>query len=172
MVQMTQAVVPLSELAVIPAEYEHAEKPVVPADDFCMPGVHLKWYDITPVGTVTPPEIRAEAQGFLRAENAAGRLEFGGELGYAMLHLDGGRYFLIVCIWRDVNELWQVLYGRYDNGFESYPQKKTALKPTQNIYELDTTAHERRAWSRYLSSARDDAAKRAYIEDRTTGVLV
>ncbi len=57
-------------------------------------------------------------------------------------------------------------------GFQPYPQRESLLKPTRDISEFDATAHERRAWSTYLSSARDQQAKRAYIEDRCTGVLV
>ena len=89
-----------------------------------------------------------------------------------MLHLDGEGYFLLVCVWRNTNELWQVLYGRDDTGFHPYPPKDGALRPNQNIFELDATAHERRAWSRFLTSARDEAARAAYVADRCTGVLV
>jgi hypothetical protein len=169
---MTQAISALDDLAVISAEYRHEEKRIVPADDLRLPGAHLKWYDIYLAGRETPAEIREQARSFLRSEVEDGRLEFRGELGYAMLHLDGEGYFLLVITWRNTNEMWQVLYGRDDNRFRPYPPKDGALKPTQNIYELDCTAHERRAWSRYLASDRDEAAKQAYIADRCTGILV
>lgn len=168
---MTQSTARLGELAAIPPEYQHTEKSIVPADDLDLPEAHLKWYDIYLADRVTPAEIRDEAREFLRSEAGSGRLEFRNEFGYAMLHLDGEGYFLIVCVWRNVSELWQVLYGRDGNGFHPYPSKGGALKPTQNVFELDATAHERRAWSRYLTSDRDEAAKHAYIADRCTGVL-
>ncbi|MGH3778408.1 MAG: hypothetical protein ACRDRR_22140 [Pseudonocardiaceae bacterium] len=172
MAQMTQSISLLDELATIPTDYQHVEKSIVPADDLSLPGAHLKWYDIYLADRVTAAEIRHEARDFLRSEVDAGRLEFRNELGYAMLHLDGEGYFLLVCVWRNINEMWQVLYGRDENGFHLYPLKDGALKPTQNVFELDATAHERRAWSRYLTSAMDEAAKQAYIADRCTGVLV
>ncbi|WP_438295838.1 hypothetical protein [Streptomyces sp. HUAS TT7] len=162
----------IARLADIPSDYVHTEKSIVPADDLALPGAHLKWYDIYLAGRETPDEIREQARKFLSTEVEAGRLEFRDELGYAMLHLDGEGYFLLVVAWRNTNEMWQTLYGRDDNGFHPYPPKEGALKPTQNIFELDCTAHERRAWSRFLSSPRDEAAKQAYIDDKCTGILV
>lgn len=166
---MTQAIARLAEIS---ADYEHVEKSIVPADDLSLPGVHLKWYDIFLAGRDTPAEIRDQARAFLADEVEAGRLEFRDELGYAMLHLDGEGYFLIVIVWRNNNEMWQTLYGRGENGFHPYPAKEGALKPTQNIFELDCTSHERRGWSRYLTSDRSEAAKQAYIDDKCTGILV
>jgi hypothetical protein len=172
MVSMTQSISLLGELATVPPQYQHVEKSIVPAEDLGLPGAHLKWYDVHLADRVTPAEIRDEARGFLRSEVDAARLEFRNELGYAMLHLDGESYFLLVSVWRNVNEMWQVLYGRDESGFHPYPTKDGALRPIQNTFELDATAHERRAWSRYLTSDRDEAAKQAYVADRCTGVLV
>jgi len=169
---MTPAISQLDELATIPADYRHVEKQIVPAEDLHLPKARLKWYDVCLTDRVIPAQIRDEAREFLRAEAEAGRVEFRGELGYAVLHLDGEAYFLLVCVWRDINEMWQLLYGRDDNGFHLYQAKDGALKATQNVFELDATAHERRAWSRYLASARDADAKRAYLADRRTGVLI
>jgi hypothetical protein len=56
--------------------------------------------------------------------------------------------------------------------FQVYPTREGILRPTQCVLELDATSHERRAWSRYLRSSRDEAAKLAYQEDRCTGQLV
>jgi hypothetical protein len=171
-VQMTEVASPLTTLAMIAAEHQHAEKSIIPAGDLSLPGAQLKWYDIRAAGRVIPDGLRGEAREFLRAETGAGRLEFRGELGYAMLHLDGEGFFLLVCVWRNKDEMWQVLYGHDDSGFHPYPPKDGALRPVQNVFELDATSHERRAWSRYLLSARDEAAKQAYLADKCTGVLV
>lgn len=170
---MTQVIPQLSSFAAVPDSYRHTEKSIVPADDLALPGAYLKWYDVYLADRPTPAQIRDEARAFLHAEAESGRLELRDELGYAMLHLDGEGYFLIVCVWRNTNEMWQVLYGRNEDGsYRLYPVRDAVPRATQNIFELDATSHERRAWSRYLSSARDEAAKRAYVEDRCTGILV
>lgn len=169
---MTQSSARLGDPDTIPREYRHIEKSIVPGDDLLLPGAHLKWYDIHVCDRVPSAEMRHEAREFLCREVDAGRLELRDELGYAMLHLDGEGYFLLVCVWRNVNEMWQALYGRDEAGFHPYPPKDGALKPTQNVFELDTTAHERRAWSRYLTSDRGEADEQAYIADRCRGVVV
>lgn len=169
---MTQSSARLGDPETIPREYRHIEKSIVPGDDLLLPGAHLKWYDIHVCDRVPPAEMRHEAREFLCREVDAGRLELRDELGYAMLHLDGEGYFLLVCVWRNVNEMWQALYERDEAGFHPYPPKDGALKPTQNVFELDTTAHERRAWSRYLTSDRGEADEQAYIADRCRGVVV
>jgi hypothetical protein len=161
----------LDELAEIPADWAHTAKRIYPGVDLSLPGAYLKWYDIREEGQAATPEVSDEARDYLRAEVAAGRIQFQQELGYALLHLDGGGYYLIVAVWRAKDELWTGIFYRAADGFKAYPVKPDALRATQNVVELDATAHERRAWSRYLRSARDEAAKRAYIEDYCTGVV-
>ncbi|MFF3906410.1 hypothetical protein ACFYZJ_10415 [Streptomyces sp. NPDC001848] len=169
---MTQILPHLDGLADYPADWIHRAKRIFPGEPLLLPGACLKWYDIRAEGLDATPEVSAEARDFLREEAAAGRLEFRQELGFVLLHRDGGKYFMLVCVWRDKNEMWQGLYYKDDAGFLPYPPKPGFLRPTQSIEELDATAHERRGWSRYLRSARDAAAKQAYLDDLCTGELV
>jgi hypothetical protein len=39
------------------------------------------------------------------------------------------------------------------------------------VWELGAVAHERLAWSEYLLSDRDEAARRAYLRDAFEGVV-
>jgi len=166
---VTEPIPVLRELAEIPADWKHIYKEIHPGKDLEVAGAYLKWYDIREADEAATPEISEEAREYLRAEAAAGGIEFKQELGYAMLHVDGG-YYLIVGVWRK-DELWTAIFFRDTDGFKPYPAKPGLLRATQSVVELDTTAHERRAWSRYLRSARDEAAKRTYIEDYCTGVV-
>jgi hypothetical protein len=163
----------LSALAEYPADWKHGKKLITPGTELELPAACLKWYDIHLPEKEVPAAVRQEARAFLVAETSAGRLAFDNELGFVMLHRDGDKYFMLVTVWRNKNEMWQWLsYKDLTGGFQPYPQRDSLLKPTRDIYELDCTAHERRAWSRYLSSSRGLDAKRAYIEDRCTGELV
>ena len=168
---MTSTTARLDALAAVPAGYRHTAKQILAADELDLPGARLKWYDIHPAGRPTPDRLREQARAFLRAEAGAGTLELRGELGYAMLHLDGEGYFLLVAVWRNTNELWQALYAHEGDGFVPYPPAPGPLRPTQNVFELDCTAHERRAWSRYLGSERAESDKLAYLADRCAGEL-
>lgn len=46
---------------------------------------------------------------------------------------------------------------------------ETSHRGTYCVWELGAVWHERNAWVRFLSSSRDAAAKRAYLEDRFSG---
>ncbi|MEU8827782.1 hypothetical protein [Streptomyces sp. NPDC048636] len=169
---MTQTVSQLTELAEYPADWSHQPKEIFPGDPLVLSGACLKWYDIRRPEVAATPEVSSEAREFLSAEVAAGRLEFRKEMGFVLLHRDGAKYFMLVCVWRDKNEMWQGLYYKDDAGFLPYPPKPGFLRPTQCVMELDATSHERRAWSRYLRSDRKTAAKQAYLDDACTGELV
>ncbi|MER5465709.1 hypothetical protein ABT010_34545 [Streptomyces sp. NPDC002668] len=157
-------------LGEVPKEYHHRRKLVTPGEDLGLPNAYLKWYDVHHTELAVAPEVREEARGFLRAEAAAGRLDLRNELGFVILHRSGEVFFLIVCVWRSTNEMWQTLHFKEEGGFEPYP-REGILKPTQCVWELGPTAHEQQAWSRYLFSRRDEDAKRAYIEDRLTALV-
>lgn len=140
-----------------------------PGGHLVLPGARLKWYDIRAAGQEETPDVSAAAREFLRAETAAGVLEFHRELGYVLLHRCGADYYVMqVCVWRDRNELVQAIYARDGGGWQPYEQEPGLQLATQDVVELDVTAHERRAWSVYLRSARDTAAKRAYLDDFDT----
>lgn len=162
----------LGKLAEYPSDWTHVTKHITPGKVLDLPGACLKWYDIHLPGQAVHADVRDQAKAFLSAEAAAGRLVFQQEFGFVLLHRDGEKHFMLVSVWRDKNEMWQWLsFKDVTGGFRPYPRRESLLQPTRDIYELDATAHERRAWSRYLCSARDEDAKRAYIEDRCTGVL-
>jgi len=42
-------------------------------------------------------------------------------------------------------------------------------RPTFCVWELGAVWHEQQAWSRYLRSERDDAAKQTYLRDSYEG---
>jgi hypothetical protein len=160
----------LAGLGNIPGDYQHAQKAVVPADDVALPGGYLKWYDIHRAESTIPTDTREQARDFLRTEASAGRLALHDELGFVILHRCGEAfYFLIVCAWRNHNEMWQTVYGRDgDDPFALVPMPGDH-RAAQCVWELGATCHERVAWSRFLRSTRDDEAKRAYLADRFEG---
>ena len=159
----------LRGLGDIPGDWTHNSKDVTPAAGLQLPGAYLKWYDVHPPERPIPQAERDRARDFLRDETVAGRIGFQNELGFVVLHLSGSAYFVIACVWRSINEMWQVLYAKVgDEGYQSVPDQ-VGFRPTQCVWELGPTAYERQAWSRYLTSERDETAKRTYINDQFTG---
>jgi hypothetical protein len=65
-------------------------------------------------------------------------------------------YFLIVCTWRNSNELWQTVFYKDGDGmvdFAPFP-REGAHKPTLCVWELVPVIHEQQTWVRFLGSTR------------------
>jgi hypothetical protein len=147
----------------IPAAYEHRRKWVASGTVIEPPGAVLKWYVLYPQSQPVPDNIVSLAQ----ARLTTAPLEARG-LGFAILHrCEEDFYFLIVGTWRNSNELWEsVLYkdGAAMRSFEQFP-REAAHKPTFCVWELAPVWHEQQAWLRFLTTARDLHAARAWLRD-------
>lgn len=151
--------------------YSHYPKTVTPGLPVPAGGGLLKWYDIAEAATPVTQETYALAQRFLTAETATGRLNLKGELGFVILHRCGGDFhFLLVSSWRNANEMWETVYAKAANAPDfSLFAMPGPHRATFCVWELAAVDHERQAFSRYLFSARDETAKRAYLEDMYEG---
>jgi hypothetical protein len=163
----------LERIGRIAPEYEHATKLVEPGPSIAVGGGVLKWYDIAPPDEPVPDDMRALAEVALREGARAGELSFAGELGFAILHRCGESfYFLLLSTWRNENELWETVWakdGDRDPAFRPWPAEGSH-RPTFCVWELAAVCHERVAWSEYLRSPRDEAAKQAYLGSSYEGV--
>lgn len=152
--------------------YRHSPKEARPGEALALEGARLKWYDLHRAERPVPAEIRRLARDHLQAEDRAGRLGLEGDLGFVVLHLCGDSfYFLIVSTWRGSNELWETVYYKQDDampGFAIFP-REGQHKPTYCVWELGPVLHEKQAWVRFLSSARDLPAEQAYLADQCSG---
>jgi hypothetical protein len=152
--------------------YRHVEKVVESAPTIALDGALLKWYDIAPGDAPVPLAVRALARRNLRDASKSGTLDLSGDLGFVILHRCGESfYFLLVTTWRNENELWETVWakaGDQEASFSPWPIEGTH-RPTFCVWEFGAVCHEQRAWSRYLSSTRDDAARREYVRDSYEG---
>jgi hypothetical protein len=154
-------------------EYRHVEKLVCSAPSLALDGAILKWYDIAPEDTPVPLALQALARRNLRDAARAGALGRLGELGFVILHRCGASfYFLLVCTWRNENELWETVWaknGDTDVFFRPW-HAEGAHRPTFCVWELAAVGHERQAWAQYLCSTRNDEARRLYLRATYAGV--
>jgi hypothetical protein len=148
-------------------EYRHVPKRVTYDEMLETSGGVLKWYAVYPEDRPVPDAITALARSYL----AKTPLEASG-LGFVILHRCGNDfYFLIVCTWRGSNEIWETVF--YKDGdvmadFALFPREKTH-KPTFCVWELAPVWHEKKAWVRFLESARDEKAAQLWQVDRYAG---
>jgi len=161
-------------MSAVEAAYRHLTKEIAPAAPITLGASVLKWYDIAPADEPVPGPIRALARATLRGAVDSGAIELDDDLGFVILHRCGEDfYFLLVCTWRNENELWETVWaknGDSDVLFRPWPLEG-AHRPTFCVWELGAVTHEREAWTRYLLSSRDKAARDAYLRDCYSGLV-
>jgi hypothetical protein len=158
----------------VAAGYRHVDKVARAEPSLALGETVLKWYDVAPDEAPVPLAVRALARRCLRDACRDDELGALGELGFVLLHRCGEDfYFLLVCTWRNENELWETVWakdGSADVLFRAWPTEG-AHRPTFCVWELGAVAHEREAWTRYLLSGRDEAARYAYLRDTYDGLV-
>ena len=153
--------------------YRHIAKVAEPQPSIMLGDAVLKWYDIAPLDAPVPLAIRALARRCLRDARKAGVLGVEDGLGFVILHrCDDDFYFLLVSTWRNENELWETVWAKRPDDvlFHAWPCDGPH-RPTFCVWELGVVAHEREAWTEHLLSARDDAARRAYLRSTFQGAV-
>jgi hypothetical protein len=171
------AVATKSYEASVAATYRHHQRVFEPGEPVRLGAGWLKWYVLHRPGSPLPPGLVEETQAFLRAEVDAGRLDIDGQAGFVMLHLADAAgkpdsvALLLVSTWRYANEMWESVYVRHLDRAAGYERvAKGDHAATYCVWELTAVWHERNAWSRFLDSARDAEAERAYLADRFEGI--
>ena len=153
----------------VAAGYTHAPKVARPGTHVSVGDAILKWYEVAPAGAPVARAVRELAYDALCRE-----WELADDLGFAVLHRCGRAfYFLLVSTWRNDNELWETVLAKQSDEherFEPWPADGPH-RPTFCVWELGVVCHERLAWSRYLCSERDAAARSAYLRDVFEGVV-
>jgi len=153
--------------------YRHTPKLALARPSVALGDAVLKWYDISPPDDPIEPDLTLLARRALGEAVRLGELRLGGTSGFVILHRCGeaGFHFLLVSTWRNANELWETVWakdGSDDPGFHPFPLEGTH-RPTFCVWELGVVAHERKAWTRFLRTARDVEARRAYLRDTFEG---
>ena len=164
----------IAEQRAVDPGYRHAPKLARPAASIALGDAVLKWYDIAPEQDPVPDHLRELARRELADGARFGELELGDALGFVILHRCGdGFHFLLVCTWRNDNELWETVWAKdrdADPEFHPWPLDGPH-RPTFCVWELGVVAHERDAWARFLRSPRDRDARLDYLRDTFAGAV-
>lgn len=151
----------------IEAGYRHLPKHVTPGEAIEPTGSLLKWYALNYPDRPILEAITRLARAYLKKAPLDAR-----GFGFVILHrCRGDFYFLIVSTWRGSNELWETVF--YKDGdamadFALFPRERPH-KGTYCVWEMVPMWHEQQAWRRFLDSPRDEAAARAWLQDRFSG---
>ena len=156
---------------VVPKGYIYYQKMVTPGEDISLPRAYLKWYALRHLDAEIPQELVEETRAFVAAE--VERLKMQDELGFVLLHECRPALLLMIMTWRNTNEIWESVYAKDMRRAEGYQPTtfETSHRGTFCVWELGPVWHERQAWTRFLASKRDEAAKLAYVNDRFSGLV-
>ena len=154
--------------------YVHVPKLATPEARLKLGETALKWYDVAPEGAGVPLAVRLLARRNLRDAARAGELGIAGELGFVVLHRCGEDfYFLLVCTWRNDNELWETVWAKDGDAAHSFKPwiAEGTHRPTFCVWELGAVCHEREAFARFLRSERGAAEHETYLRDTFRGLV-
>lgn len=150
----------------IDSGYQHLPKYVTSGELLETPGAILKWYGLYPQDKPISDELTELARTWLTTTS----MEACG-LGFVILHRCGNDfYFLIVCTWRNSNELWETVFYK-DAAMTNFAPfaRNGDHKPTLCVWELVPVWHEQQSWVRFLNSSRNEAAIQLWLEDIFVG---
>jgi hypothetical protein len=156
---------------VVPDGYFYYQKQVIARPNLVCPQAYFKWYDIYQPDAEISLEQREEARQFVVAESD--RLQLAQEMGFVLLHQTPTVLLLMISVWRNTNEVWEAAYWKPIHTLINYQPVETEnhIRPTFCVWELAPVMHERNAWTRFLSSPRDERAKFEYINDSFGGLV-
>jgi hypothetical protein len=151
--------------SVVDPAYRHLEKSAFPLANANGTVDRLKWYSVREPSQEIPSSVLGEASEkvaqFVSAE----------DVGFVIVHLCGPDFiFLIVCRWRQNNELWETVFGKAGEApFEPVHGEDT--RATFCVWELGVVGAERVAWATFLSSKREEIDLLRYETDRFSGAV-
>lgn len=167
---MTQDV----EIQPVDATYRHYEKAIVSHGVVRPNDSRLKWYDIASAGKSISASTRNLAQNFLEDQAALTSVPGTNELGFVLLHRCGESfYFLLLCTWRNSNELWETVFYldvEKMEGFALFPQREQH-KGAFCVWEMGVVTYETRVWAQYLMSARKLEDENTYLLSSSPGEI-
>ncbi|WP_343643227.1 hypothetical protein [Chryseobacterium sp.] len=120
----------------------------------------FKWYDLANDPAEVSQQDIENAQKYI--ESAEENFKNIDDLGFVIMHRCGKNYLLLVCTWRNENELWESVYYDGSGQFEIWDRNKTHL-PTYCVWEMGIVYHESQSWKKYLGSGREDKDKETYL---------
>ena len=117
----------------------------------------LKWYEIATAAAPVPAEVAELAREVLPQAAPA----LAGELGFVILHRCGDDfYFLLVCTWRNENELWETVWAKAGEHEPAFVSVAAGRRPPPDVLRLGARRGLPRAGSLESLSAFPAAGRR------------
>ncbi|WP_261511185.1 hypothetical protein [Chryseobacterium paludis] len=130
-------------------------------DTFKVGKTRFKWYNLAEnIENISTQDIM-NAKACI--ENSDEKFQNINDLGFIILHRCGENYLLLVCTWRNENELWESVYYDGSGKFEIWERKSNHI-PTYCVWEMGIVYHESQAWKKFLGTDREENSKQQYLD--------
>ncbi len=126
----------------------------------------LKYYDLASDLSLITETDRENA--IKTIQKNAEIFENSNELGFVMNHRCGDQYLLLVCTFRNDNEIWETVYYDGSGSFEIWERKPPHL-PTFCVWEMGIVYHESQAYKKFLGSEKSKEDIQTYLSDTFEG---
>ena len=170
---------PMSELETVLADvgesqpgYRHHQREARSTTPLVLPHVVLRWNEVFLTDRGISPSLDRRARACVRSAFANGDVPDGERLGFVVLHHSTARDYLLIGVWYQTQELWEVLFTREAESDEGFRRVHPGIDSSvMCVWEMAAVWHERELWSRYLRSARDLDARLAWARDTWSAVV-
>ena len=150
----------LGRVGTIRADYRHHQRMARSAQPLVLNDCVLRWNEVFLADAPISPELDRLARACVAEAFAEGDIPVGEGLGFVVLHHSTACDYLLVGVWYQTQEMWEVLFVRDAGGDGDFLRVRTGEESsTMCVWEMAPVWRERELWTRYLISARG-------IEDR------
>ena len=151
--------------------YRHYRKEIGAGEPFVSESLLLKWYEIRLLDKSISRARDIAARAFLARQIESMDPPITGH-GFVMHHECRSVLLLLVCIWRNTNELWETVYVQADGESEFDPLNGYgSFQPGYCVWEMEAVWHESKARTRYLLSERTNDDRERWLQDSFGGIV-
>ncbi len=156
----------LARKGTIRADYRHHQRMARSTQPLILNECVLRWNEVYLEAAPISTELDRRARSCVAEAFTTGAVPVGEGLGFVVLHHSTASDYLLIGVWYQTQEMWEVLFVRDDDGDGDFRQVRTGEESsTMCVWEMAAVWHERELWTRYLFSAREIDDRRAWATD-------
>jgi hypothetical protein len=155
----------LARKSTIDPGYRHHVRRMRSGAPLATEGILFRWNEVFLDGDEVSAGLDHQARLQVEAIVAARDIPLGEGLGAVVLHHSAETDYLLVGVWYQTQEFWQILLLRDARNDGDFRRVQPGVdSSTMCVWEMAPVWHERELWTTYLYSARDRDARQRWLE--------
>ncbi len=134
----------LAQVGTIRVDYFHHQRLARSTEPLVTDSCVLRWNEVFLADAPISPELDRRARARVIAAFMNGEIPVGEGLGFVVLHHSTARDYLLVGVWTQIQEMWEVLFVRDATGAQEFGRVQTGVdSSTLCVWEMAPVWHER-----------------------------